>query len=88
VHPRPYMGAFRAYLFAPQTRAWLDTMIWSSAQPHSVKDMVERCFGEDQDRLVAVWARDTLGLSSLEYRGCFVLSRAFLRSVDVWDLIY
>ncbi|PSR77097.1 hypothetical protein PHLCEN_2v8086 [Hermanssonia centrifuga] len=39
VHPRPYMPAFRAYLFAPETKAWLDVMIWSSAQPHSVDDM-------------------------------------------------
>ncbi|THG95159.1 hypothetical protein EW026_g6444 [Hermanssonia centrifuga] len=42
VHPRPYMPAFRAYLFAPETKAWLDVMIWSSAQPHSVDDMVDR----------------------------------------------
>ena len=59
-------------------------MVWSSAQPHSVDDMVAKCFdveregamrmeGEDGDRrkgrdnLVAVWARDTLGLTQAEY---------------------
>ncbi|KAI0822127.1 hypothetical protein BC628DRAFT_1391072 [Trametes gibbosa] len=67
VHPRPYMCAFRSYLFAPQTRTWLDVMVWSSAQPHSVGDMVDKCFGEDQDNLLAIWARDTLGLSTHHY---------------------
>ncbi|OSC96995.1 hypothetical protein PYCCODRAFT_1481601 [Trametes coccinea BRFM310] len=67
VHPRPYMRAFRSYLFAPQTRDWLDVMVWSSAQPHSVGDMVDKCFGEDKDQLLAVWARDTLGLSNDHY---------------------
>ena len=66
-HPRPYMPAFRAYLFAPATRSWLDVMIWSSAQPHSVQDMVEKCFGSEQENLLAIWARDTLGLSQDHY---------------------
>ncbi|OJT07235.1 hypothetical protein TRAPUB_1912 [Trametes pubescens] len=67
VHPRPYMRAFRSYLFAPQTSAWLDVMVWSSAQPHSVGDMVDRCFGEEKEKLLVIWARDTLGLSSDHY---------------------
>ncbi|KAL6310255.1 hypothetical protein BKA93DRAFT_721428 [Sparassis latifolia] len=67
VHPRPYMPTFRSYLFAPQTKAWLDVMVWSSAQPHSVADMVDKCFGEDKGKLLAVWARDTLGLSEDHY---------------------
>ncbi|KAH6902509.1 phosphoprotein phosphatase [Coprinopsis sp. MPI-PUGE-AT-0042] len=45
VHPRP--NGF-------------DTMVWSSAQPHSVSDMV-------RDGLKVVWARDTLGLSKDAY---------------------
>jgi hypothetical protein len=68
VHPRPYMPTFRAYLFAPETRRWLDVMVWSSAQPHSVADMAKHCFGEEKERLVAIWARDTLGLSKADYR--------------------
>ncbi len=67
VHPRPYMNAFRSYLFAPETRAWLDVMVWSSAQPHSVGDMVERCFAAEKKKLLAVWARDTLGLNKDHY---------------------
>lgn len=67
VMPRPYLTAFRAYLFASQTRAWLDVMVWSSAQPHSVEDMVLHAFGDDRDKLFAVWARDTLGLAEDHY---------------------
>ncbi|TEB18645.1 hypothetical protein FA13DRAFT_561873 [Coprinellus micaceus] len=36
-------------------------MIWSSAQPHSVDDMVGHGFPGKKDELVAIWARDTLG---------------------------
>ncbi|KAH8832925.1 hypothetical protein DL96DRAFT_1583908 [Flagelloscypha sp. PMI_526] len=67
VHPRPFMPSFREYLFHPDTREWLDTMVWSSAQPHSVADMVEKAFAEHKDDLIAVWARDTLGLESRDY---------------------
>ncbi|KAG7093746.1 hypothetical protein E1B28_007397 [Marasmius oreades] len=106
VNPRPYMSSFREYVFHPSTRRWLDTMVWSSAQPHNVKDMVERCFGEDsveeedvsgrgrsrgrnrgrgggsgvspgievdefgrekRGKLVAVWARDRMGLDTENY---------------------
>lgn len=67
-HPRPYMSAFKDYLFAPKTQEWLDVMIWSSAQPHSVEDMIRRVFPDEREKLAAVWARDTLGLSQADYR--------------------
>lgn len=66
-HPRPYMPSFRRYLFCTETTAWLDVMIWSSAQPHNVADMVRSCFLADQEKLVAIWGRDTLGLSEQDY---------------------
>ncbi|KAG6884177.1 hypothetical protein C0992_006819 [Termitomyces sp. T32_za158] len=47
--------------------AWLDTMVWSSVQPHSIADMVNRCFGYTQHELLAVWARDTLSLKDKDY---------------------
>ncbi|KIK70692.1 hypothetical protein GYMLUDRAFT_51909 [Collybiopsis luxurians FD-317 M1] len=47
-HTRPYIPSFKAFLFHPETRKWLDTMVWSSAQFPNVKDMVGRCFGQDQ----------------------------------------
>ncbi|KAK0480069.1 hypothetical protein IW261DRAFT_110358 [Armillaria novae-zelandiae] len=66
-HPRPYMGSFRQYLFHPKTLEWLDTMVWSSAQPFNVDHMVGQCFKEEKEKLIAVWARDTLGLTSAQY---------------------
>lgn len=66
-HPRPYLNAFRNYILSDETREWLDVMVWSSAQPHSVEGMVDACFGEEKSKLVAVWARDTLGLSKADY---------------------
>jgi NLI interacting factor-like phosphatase len=71
---RPYLTALRAYLFAPRTRAWLDVMVWSSAQPHSVEDMVLHALGDDRECLVAIWARDTLGLAEEHYRASLLLS--------------
>lgn len=62
VHPRPYLQSFKSYIFHPSTKEWLDVMVWSSAQPHSVNDMVNKCFYDDKRHFVAVWARDTLGL--------------------------
>ncbi|KAJ4468910.1 NLI interacting factor-like phosphatase-domain-containing protein [Lentinula aciculospora] len=67
VHPRPYMASFRGYLFHPLTKKWLDTMVWSSAQPHSVKDMVQHSFGDCRGELKTVWARDTLDLDPTAY---------------------
>ncbi|KAJ3734583.1 hypothetical protein DFJ43DRAFT_1037775 [Lentinula guzmanii] len=67
IHPRSYMTPFREYLFHPQTKKWLDTMVWSSAQPHSVNDMIQHSFGDHQGELKAVWARDTLDLDPVAY---------------------
>ena len=68
VQPRPYMQSFRQYLFCLETKAWLDTMVWSSAQPHSVDDMVNKVFGTTKSELKAVWNRKSLGLSEDDYR--------------------
>ena len=62
VHPRPYLPSFKSYIFHPSNQGWLDVMVWSSAQPHTVHDMVNKCFHDEKDNFVAVWARDTLGL--------------------------
>jgi len=66
-HPRPYLAPFCNYLFHPSTKQWLDTMVWSSAQPHNVDDMVEKCFGIMKRELVGIWARDRLGLAAGDY---------------------
>ncbi|KAF7324667.1 Phosphoprotein phosphatase [Mycena kentingensis (nom. inval.)] len=62
VYPRPYLQSFRAYILHTKTRAWLDAMVWSSAQPASVADMVHHAFGGEQDKFLGIWARDTLGI--------------------------
>ncbi|KAF7327637.1 FCP1-like proteiny domain-containing protein [Mycena kentingensis (nom. inval.)] len=72
IYLRPYVPALVAYLSHPKTRAWLDVMVWSSAQAHNVREMVERVFGNGEGAgkgplLEAVWARDTLGLSKNAY---------------------
>ncbi|KAF8624593.1 hypothetical protein AX17_007086 [Amanita inopinata Kibby_2008] len=67
VCPRPYVPTLCRYLFHQETRTWLDTMVWSSAQPHNVATMVHACFGVYQDKLLRVWARDRMGLSLDSY---------------------
>ncbi|KDR71857.1 hypothetical protein GALMADRAFT_33842, partial [Galerina marginata CBS 339.88] len=67
VHPRPYLSSFVSFVLHPDTKKWLDVMVWSSAQPHSVDDMVQKSFKERRKELKAVWARDTLGLSGDDY---------------------
>lgn len=67
VRPRPYIPSFREYLFHPSNREWLDTMIWSSAQPHSVASMVGHCFPDVKNNFIGIWARDTFGLAKEEY---------------------
>ena len=62
VHPRPYLPSFKSYIFHPSNKEWLDVMVWSSAQPHSVHDMVDKCFHDEKHHFTAIWARDTLGL--------------------------
>ncbi|KAJ6482488.1 hypothetical protein C8R45DRAFT_904708 [Mycena sanguinolenta] len=63
VHPRPYLNAFKEYIFHPSTTKWLDAMVWSSAQPQSVADMLNHCLGQQQREFLAIWARDTMGLT-------------------------
>lgn len=73
VYSRPYLPSFRSYIFHEETKPWLDVMIWSSAQPHSVHDMTDKCFQDRKKELRAIWARDTLGLNQDEYREFFFL---------------
>ncbi|CAE6481913.1 unnamed protein product [Rhizoctonia solani] len=65
VMPRPFSKTFKDYVFRQGSH--LDVMVWSSAQPHSVHSMLESFFESDRNRLVGVWARDTLGLASEHY---------------------
>ncbi|KAF8312118.1 hypothetical protein DL93DRAFT_2082527, partial [Clavulina sp. PMI_390] len=58
------MGAFAQFLAKHET---MQAMIWSSAQPGNVANMVDVAFGEDKESLKRVWARDTLGLSQADF---------------------
>lgn len=64
VHPRPYMSTFAKFIARHPT---IQTMVWSSAQPHNVKKMVDVAFADGKSSLVHIWARDTLGLSQFEF---------------------
>jgi hypothetical protein len=91
IYPRPYLGNFLEYLFGPngkegEPRAY-EVFVWSSAQPHNVRAMVENGFGQKwvegvyakeedggaerrkngEGRLMGVWARDKMELSSSDY---------------------
>ncbi|KIY43935.1 hypothetical protein FISHEDRAFT_51880 [Fistulina hepatica ATCC 64428] len=61
------MYSFRRYIFHPETKTWLDTVVWSSAQPHSVINMVSQCFEGDTDQLLHVLDRRAMGLPPAEY---------------------
>lgn len=53
-YPRPFLHNFLEYLFGPDAdgRAW-EVFVWSSAQPHNVRKMVETTFGPVYSR--GVW---------------------------------
>jgi hypothetical protein len=60
---RPHARTFLDYCLKTFTVA-----IWSSAKPLNVQKMVDQLLGpEDRAKLVAVWGRDTLGLTPSDY---------------------
>ena len=64
-------------------QAFIDTMVWSSARPDSVKLMIERTFGERARHLIAVWDRTYFGLSLKEYRKYFAENNKRLTVINV-----
>lgn len=60
---RPGLSGFLNYVTGN-----FKVMIWTSARPDNAKRMVDAAFTKKQkQKLVAVWARDTLGLTSSQY---------------------
>ncbi|WWD08636.1 hypothetical protein V865_006749 [Kwoniella europaea PYCC6329] len=66
-HPRPYLQSFLEYLFLPDPtskrgkRGW-EVFVWSSAQPHNVRGMVESAFGT---RFIeGIWEEETANTKS------------------------
>lgn len=72
---RPDHKKSASFVERPFTRQFLDyclktftVAIWSSARPDNVRRMVPQILSaEEQQKLVAIWGRDTLGLSPEDY---------------------
>ena len=81
---RPFMPTICRYLFHQETLSWLDTMVWSSAQPHNVAIMVRSCFGDEQEKLVQVWARDRMDRDIFSaHRFGFLLSKCLIVDAQI-----
>lgn len=62
--PRPNLPRFLEYAFANHS-----LLVWSSAQPYNVKGVCTRLFSRDQrKKLLGEWGRNTLGLTSRQYK--------------------
>ena len=77
--PRPCLHEFLEYAFANHS-----LLVWSSAQPFNVKGLCTRLFSQDQrEMLLGEWGRDTLGLTSTQYKQ---RSKQVYKRLDrIWD---
>ena len=76
--PRPYLHKFLQYAFANHS-----LLVWSSAQPSNVKGVCTRLFSRDQrEMLLDEWGRDTLGLTSTQYKERV---QVYKRLDRIWD---
>lgn len=61
--PRPFVMQFLNYCLENHV-----ILIWSSAKPHNVNAVCKQLFTPKQrEKLLGIWARDTLGLTPLQY---------------------
>lgn len=87
---RPNHKKTSTFIERPFTRTFLDyclrtftVAIWSSAKPENVRKMVPQILSpQDQRKLVAVWGRDTLGLSADDYNQRV---QCYKRLEAIWD---
>ena len=76
--PRPCLHEFLQYAFANHS-----LLVWSSAQPFNVKGICARLFSQDQrEMLLGEWGRDTLGLTSTQYKERV---QVYKRLDSIWD---
>ncbi|CAB4425676.1 unnamed protein product [Rhizophagus irregularis] len=61
---RPFLKEFIDYLL---TDGNFLVMIWTTARPENAKIMVDLIFGNQREKLIAIWGRDKFGLSKREY---------------------
>jgi len=74
---RPELDNFLGYIFTH-----FSVMVWTSAQPENAQRMVNRIFTKEQkDKLLAVWARDTLQLTPNQYRS---KTTVYKRLTRIW----
>jgi TFIIF-interacting CTD phosphatase-like protein len=59
---RPHLNEFLEFAFK-----YFDVMVWSSGMPHTVENMLNKFFGMYKEQLIAIWARDTFGLTDEQY---------------------
>lgn len=75
---RPYAKTFLDYCIRTFT-----VVIWSSAKPQNVQKMVQQLLTPEQrEKVVAVWGRDTLGLSPADYNERV---QCYKRLETIWD---
>ncbi|KAI5803211.1 HAD-like domain-containing protein [Geopyxis carbonaria] len=75
---RPHLPEFLDYLFRN-----FNVMVWTSARPENALRLVRAAFTEEQHRkLVAIWARDTLGLNEAQYAQKV---QVYKRLTRVWE---
>ncbi|KAF0446453.1 HAD-like protein [Gigaspora margarita] len=60
---RPYIKEFMNFIF----NNGFFVMVWSSAQPSTVKRLVTAAFGKYEASLIEVWDRESFGLSKQQY---------------------
>lgn len=61
--PRPFLANFLKYCMENHV-----ILIWSSAKPYNVDAVCKQLFTpEQQQKLLGIWARDTLGLTQAQY---------------------
>ncbi|KAI8337249.1 NLI interacting factor-like phosphatase-domain-containing protein [Chlamydoabsidia padenii] len=77
MYVRPHLESFLDYVFIH-----FRVMVWSSAQPSSVKQMMQ-CFGQTQkSKLALAWNRSHFGLSPADYNN----KAATLKDLNrVWE---
>ena len=75
---RPGIKEFMDYVFEN-----FEVMVWTSARPDNAELMVNAAFSPEQrEKLLAIWARDTLGLTVMEYNQ---RSQVYKKLTRVWE---
>ncbi|KAI1352541.1 HAD-like domain-containing protein [Xylaria sp. FL0043] len=87
---RPYRHSPTRFVERPFARAFLSycvntftVVIWSSARPTNVDNMCQRLLTpEDRAKVVAVWGRDSFGLSKADYN---LRVQCYKRLTKLWN---